>query len=181
MRRYKRIVGVVAFLFIVLWTIGVIDVNSRFPQPEVQEYGQDDWLEYDDSILLNVNEIKYELAEVSVDENKVLTSQKNTAHILVKFRVKNKTESDIDFYNYFMRFDLVVYPIGYNNQGSLRNMNEIYIKAGEEKEFIAEYNLTEGLIKQKFMEKFLNNKFCLCIRTYPVRQMFVFEQVQRDD
>lgn len=176
----KKMVITICILFIAcIWLIGFIDINHRFPKSVAEEYHTDQWMDYENSKLTPVQLDIYtgtQFADTYSDIGKTLKN-KDCNIIVAKIKIKNNSDNKIDSMKYFTRFDLVAYPIGYENQGILTDMKNIYVAPGEEKEVSAYYIVSQALVSDNNMKEFLNSKFYMGIRLYPIKQILVFDNI----
>ncbi len=174
----RMAVCLIAALFIVLFIIGFIDVNLRFPKPQEELYSIDEWVSWNDDIRIKAKSIDYcSSSELTQKYGIKEGNNDKIFYIVTKLEVNNTSNKDINFEHIFEKFNLVMYPIGYENQGMIFTDSPI-IAANSTEEKIACFTVSEGLIRNERREAALQNDIYLCLKVYPVRQAIVFKGVQ---
>lgn len=181
MTRYKKtiLISIVILLTAGTWLVGFININHRFPQPVIEEYHADQYLDYENAQITPVQMDIYsgaQFAELYSAIGKSFANQ-NCKIIVAKIKIKNNSNSNIDSLKFCTRSNVVAYPIGYENQGMLVDMKNIYVLPGEEKEVSTYYAVTQSLVSDKNMAEFLNSKFYMGVRLYPIKQILVFDNI----
>lgn len=177
--RKKIIITIFTLAIISIWLVGFIHINNRFPKSVLEEYHTNQWLNYENSKLMPIQLDIYsgsQFADTYSDIGKPFANQ-NCKIIVTKIKIKNNSNDKVDVMKYFTRFDLVAYPIGFENQGLLVDMNDLYVAPDEEKEVSAYYMVMQGLVSNSKMDEFLKCKFNMGIRLYPVKQVLVFDNI----
>jgi len=181
MTRYRKaiLISIVILLIVGTWLVGFIKINHRFPQPVIEEYHADQWLDYENAQITPVQMDIYsgtQFAEIYSDIGKSFANQ-NSKIIVAKVKIKNNSNSKLDSMKFYTRFNVVAYPIGYENQGMLVDLNNIYVLPGEEKEVSTYYMVSQALVSDQKMDEFLNSKFYMGVRLYPIKQILVFDNI----
>lgn len=174
----RMIVCLITAVLVVLFIIGLIDVNSRFPQPQEELHSINEWVSWNDDIQIRAKSIDYcSTSELTQKYGVNGGNNDKIFYIVTKLEVNNTSDKDINFEHIFEKFNLVMYPIGYENQGMIFTDSPV-IAANSTEEKIACFTVSEGLIRSERREAALQNDIYLCLKAYPVRQAIVFKGVQ---
>lgn len=179
MKHFKRkIVIIVVIIMTALEIMGFIDANSRFPQPKEEKYSCNEWMKLDEQVDISVTDISY----YSKEQFKEVYAQEDFDikydTIVIVMKVKNCSDHQIDFsMRYLQYITLVAYPIGYVNQGILLNRSDRMVDSGKEKEFTVVVNVSEALVNERRKEQFLKSTFYVQFSLYPIKKVFVIDNI----
>lgn len=179
MKHFKHkkriIISLITALIVVLFIIGWIDVNSRFPQPQEELYAVDEWMPYSDDIQIRAKSIEYcSVHEFNQKYKQKRASDKDNVYIVVQLEVSNASNQAMDVIHIAQQFVLAIYPIGYVNQGEIIADTPVLAANTTEEKTIC-FIVTEGLIQGGRRETAFKNDVYLYSKSYPIRRAIVFK------
>lgn len=174
MKLFKRLIIILLVVAVCGgFVYGVVDANTRFPQQTKEYYSAGEWVPYDDSIEIKGKKVNWYTAdEFNEKYNKKFSED---WHIIeVSLLVKNKSDKAVDFFMCLMNCNLVLLPIGYENQGQLIQEDSM-IQPHTFADMTAYFFVTDGLIRSSRIDEAMRGKFYFTLKTYPVCQAIVFD------
>lgn len=179
MTHFKKIGLTLLFIAIafatIFWIVCFVDINKRFPQPQEKLYEPGEFVDYLDGIKIKGVSVNYYTNEEYKEKYGIKEPVKYDC-IIVKLKVLNESDKlmDMAYINQF--FNFVIYPSGYENQGSVLGENT-FIDSNEEKEIEIMYVVSNALLEQKRRNSVLKQEGYLCFKAYPVREAIVFKEI----
>jgi len=189
MMHYKKIIIIIiiSVVLFVAWLIGFLDVNSRFPQVKCEEYHLDEWVDYSnrywgyDNLQLSPVKITiYSAKDFESGYPEEGEEYKDTSYkiVVMKVKIKNNSSQEISVGKVFSFFTAGAEPIGWNNQGRIIDSKNTNILPGGNQEDVELYVvLSESVVSSRNYDRFLKNKIFLSVKSYPLRQILVFDEI----
>lgn len=166
---------VVILLLTILYIIGNVNINRRFPKAKEELYSPGEYVAYKDGVMIKGVELMY--CKPDEYREKYDNDYKGKFdHIIVKLVALNESDKIINMAYLNQYFNLVIYPTGYENQGNCI-YDDNMVAAGEEKEILISYNVSEALLASSKRDRVLKQNIMFCMKAYPVRQTIVFKGI----
>ena len=157
----KKWIGLGIALVLVLVVIAaVINVNKRFPQRTKEVYAPGEWMR----------------DEFGGQDFQVKKKKGRVRQLVIKFRIKNTGDSEINIWQYMLKLAVNSYPDGWTNGLGTHYAQENTLAAGEECECMAAYTIGLGMVSDSEYPRFVkNNTFQIVQAVYPVQRMIEFK------
>ena len=182
----KKWIGIGIVLVLVFVVIAaVINVNKRFPQRTKEVYAPGEWMPLDNSVSVCADTARIlegeELEACMRDEFggqdfQVKKKKGRVRQLVIKFRIKNTGDSEINIWQYMLKLAVNSYPDGWTTGLGTHYAQENTLAAGEECECMAAYTIGLGMVSDSEYPRFVkNNTFQIVQAVYPVQRMIEFK------